>query len=107
MPTIHITNVDGAKSELDVASGDTLMEVLRDNGYDEIEAICGGVCSCSTCHVYIEGDWMPKLPERSEDEYQLASSTDSFDEEKSRLSCQIALTDEMDGLEITIAEPSF
>lgn len=106
MALIKITNLKGEKSELDAPNGDTLMEALRDNGYDEIEAICGGVCSCSTCHVYIDGDWMAKLGDRSEDEYQLVSSTEQF-RENSRLSCQITVTDEMDGLEITIAEQSY
>lgn len=106
MPTLNITNLSGEKSTLDASSGDTLMEALRDNGYDEIEAICGGVCSCSTCHVYIEGDWAAKLGERSEDEYQLVSSTENF-KENSRLACQITLTEDMDGLELTIAEQSY
>ncbi|MDX1692301.1 MAG: 2Fe-2S iron-sulfur cluster-binding protein [Ketobacteraceae bacterium] len=106
MALIKVTNLKGEKSELDAPNGDTLMEALRDNGYDEIEAICGGVCSCSTCHVYIEGGWMDKLGERSEDEYQLVSSTEHF-RDNSRLSCQITVTDEMDGLEVTIAEQSY
>ncbi len=106
MALIKITNLKGEKSELDAPNGDTLMEALRDNGYDEIEAICGGVCSCSTCHVYVEGEWQNKLGERSEDEYQLVSSTEHY-RENSRLSCQITVTDEMDGLEITIAEQSY
>lgn len=106
MALIKITNLKGEKSELDAPNGDTLMEALRDNGYDEIEAICGGVCSCSTCHVYVEGEWMDKLGERSEDEYQLVSSTEHY-RDNSRLSCQITVTDEMDGLEITIAEQSY
>ena len=106
MPMIKITNVDGVKSELDATSGETLMEALRDNGYDEVEAICGGVCSCSTCHVYLEGGWNAKVGERSEDEYQLVSSTENF-KDNSRLSCQITVTDEMHGLELTIAEQSY
>ena len=106
MPTLKITKQSGEKSTLEATSGETLMEALRDNGYDEIEAICGGVCSCSTCHVYIEGDWAKKLGERSEDEFQLVSSTEQF-KDNSRLSCQITLTDEMDGLELTIAEQSY
>lgn len=106
MPLIKITNLAGEKSELAATSGETLMEALRDNGYDEIEAICGGVCSCSTCHVYIEGDWNEKIGERSEDEYQLVSSTEGY-KDNSRLSCQITLTDEMEGLELTIAEQSY
>ena len=106
MPKIQVTNLSGEVSSLDATSGETLMEALRDNGYDEIEAICGGVCSCSTCHVYIEGDWFSKLGERSEDENQLVTSTEHF-KENSRLSCQITMTDEMEGLAVTIAQQDY
>jgi len=106
MALIEITSSTGEKSELDASNGDTLMEALRDNGYDEVEAICGGVCSCSTCHVYIDGGWINKLEERSADEYQLVSSTENY-KENSRLSCQITVSDELDGLELTIAEQSY
>ena len=106
MPKIQVTNLSGEVSSLDATSGETLMEALRDNGYDEIEAICGGVCSCSTCHVYIEGDWFNKLGERSEDENQLVTSTEHF-KENSRLSCQITMTDEMEGLAVTIAQQDY
>ena len=106
MPKIQVTNLSGDVSSLDATSGETLMEALRDNGYDEIEAICGGVCSCSTCHVYIEGDWFSKLGERSEDENQLVTSTEHF-KENSRLSCQITMTDEMEGLAVTIAQQDY
>ena len=57
MPTLKVINLSGEESSLDATSGETLMEALRDNGYDEILAICGGVCSCASCHVYIEGEW--------------------------------------------------
>lgn len=106
MPTIKVTNQSGEESNLEATSGETLMEALRDNGYDEIEAICGGVCSCSTCHVYIEGDWFSKLGERSEDENQLVTSTEHF-KENSRLSCQITVTDEMEGMPVTIATQDY
>ena len=106
MPRLNITNLTGGKSTLDAKSGDTLMEVLRDNGYDDIEAICGGVCSCSTCHVYIQGDWKSALNERSADEHQLVSSTENF-QDNSRLACQITLTDDLDGLEIAIVKQSY
>ena len=106
MPVIKITDLSGNKSELDVASGETLMEALRDNSYDDIEAICGGVCSCSTCHVYIAEEWLSKLSEQTEDEKQLLSST-SHQKPNSRLSCQITVTDEMEGMELATAEQDY
>lgn len=106
MPSIQVTDLSGSVSTLEAKSGETLMEALRDNGYSDIEAVCGGVCSCSTCHVYIEGDWFSKLGERSEDENQLVTSTDQF-KENSRLSCQVTVTDDMDGMAITIAQQCY
>ena len=102
MAKIFVTTREGETQELAVnGSGDNLMEILRDNDY-EVEAICGGVCSCATCHVYIDDAFADKLPERSEDEYELVSSTEHY-QENSRLSCQIPFTDELDGLKVTIA----
>jgi len=106
MPSIQVTDLSGNVSKLEAKSGETLMEALRDNGYSDIEAVCGGVCSCSTCHVYIEGDWFSKLGDRSEDENQLVTSTDQF-QENSRLSCQVTVTDDMDGMAITIAQQCY
>ena len=106
MPSIQVTDLSGNISTLEAKSGDTLMEALRDNGYSDIEAVCGGVCSCSTCHVYIEGDWFSKLGDRSEDENQLVTSTDQF-KENSRLSCQVTVTDDMEGMAITIAQQCY
>jgi 2Fe-2S ferredoxin len=106
MPTIQVTDLAGKVTTLDAPSGNTLMEALRDNGYDDILAICGGVCSCSSCHVYIEGDWMDKLSARREDENQLVSSTEHF-RDNSRLSCQIVLNDDMDGMQVVIANQDY
>lgn len=106
MPNIQVTDLAGNVSILKAKSGETLMEALRDNGYSDIEAVCGGVCSCSTCHVYIEGDWFAKVGSRNEDEHQLVTSTDVF-KENSRLSCQVTVTDEMDGMAITIAKQCY
>lgn len=106
MPNIQVTDLSGAVSTLNAKSGETLMEALRDNGYSEIEAVCGGVCSCSTCHVYIEGDWFDKVGDRNEDESQLVNSTDSF-KSNSRLSCQVTVTDDMDGMAVTIAQQCY
>lgn len=103
MPTIKVTNLAGELSSVEVDAGQTLMEALRDNDYDDIEAICGGMCSCASCHVYVEGEWFDKLGARNDDEELLVSSSDSF-KVISRLSCQIKVTDDMDGLQVTIAE---
>lgn len=106
MPNIQVTDLAGKVSTLKAKSGETLMEALRDNGYSDIEAVCGGVCSCSTCHVYLEADWFGKCGERSEDENQLVTSTEYF-KPNSRLSCQVTVSDDMDGMQVKIAKQSY
>jgi 2Fe-2S ferredoxin len=102
MPTLNVTNRAGEQHQIDGKAGATLMEVLRDNDMD-VEAICGGCCSCATCHVFIEGDWAAKLLARSEDEQELVEETESYQADTSRLSCQITLTDDMEGMAVTVA----
>ena len=82
--------------------GVSLMEALRDTGFDEILAQCGGCCSCATCHVYIDPACFARLPHQSRDEDELLESS-SHRRETSRLSCQIKLGDSLDGLSVTIA----
>ena len=101
MPKLIITNRSGEKSEIEFDSNLTLMETLRDNGFD-IEASCGGCCACATCHVYIDDKWKNHLNKMDEDEESMLDQ--AFDvTEKSRLSCQIPLSDDLDGLEVEIA----
>ena len=101
MPKLIITDRLGKKSEIEYDSNFTLMEILRDNGYD-IEASCGGCCACATCHVYIDEKWTNKLKNMDDDEESMLDQ--AFDVKKnSRLSCQIDLSEELDGLEIEIA----
>ena len=101
MPKLIITDRLGKKSEIEYDSNFTLMEILRDNGYD-IEASCGGCCACATCHVYIDEKWKNKLKNMDDDEESMLDQ--AFDVKKnSRLSCQIDLSEELDGLEIEIA----
>ena len=101
MPKLIITDRSGKKSEVEFDSNFTLMEVLRDNGYD-IEASCGGCCACATCHVYINEKWTNKLNNMDDDEESMLDQ--AFDvKNNSRLSCQINLSEELDGLEIEIA----
>ncbi len=103
MAKIVVTTREGEIRELDEAvDGRSIMEILRDHDLD-IEAICGGCCSCATCQVFVDKDWLAKLPPRSEEEYELVSSTEHFQEESSRLSCQIPFTEELDGIRLTIA----
>ena len=101
MPKLIITDRSGKKSEIEYDSNFTLMEILRDNGYD-IEASCGGCCACATCHVYIDDKWTNKLKNMDDDEESMLDQ--AFDvKNNSRLSCQIDLSEEFDGLEIEIA----
>ena len=71
MPKLIVTTREGETSEIDVADGLTVMEAIRDNGFDELLALCGGCCSCATCHVHIDPAFQDKLPAMSEDEDDL------------------------------------
>lgn len=102
MATIRVINRAGEKHEIEGKTGTTLMEILRDNDMD-VEAICGGCCSCATCHVFIDDAWAAKLPSRSEDEQELVEETENYKADNSRLSCQITVTDELNGINLTVA----
>lgn len=103
MPQITIVNQAGEATRLDAPVGRTLMETIRDNGFDELLALCGGCCSCATCHVYVDAAYADKLPAMSEDENDLLDSSDHRNE-FSRLSCQVPVTDVLEGATITIAQ---
>lgn len=103
MGKIFVTDREGGQHELDVPNGQSLMEPLRDLDSGGIEALCGGMCSCATCHVFVEPQWFAKISERQDDELELLEGTEFFDENTSRLSCQIIMRDELDGLTLTIA----
>lgn len=82
--------------------GMSLMEVIRDNGFDELMALCGGCCSCATCHVHIDPAFQAALPPMSDLENDLLDSSDRRDD-GSRLACQIPITPALDGLRVAIA----
>ena len=103
MPQIVVVNQSGEESTIEATSGRTLMEAIRDNGFDELLALCGGCCSCATCHVHIDPAFADKLPALSEDEGDLLDSS-SHRNEYSRLSCQVPVTDALAGLRVTIAQ---
>jgi ferredoxin, 2Fe-2S len=102
MPKLVVVARDGSERAVNGDVGLSVMEVIRDNGFDELLALCGGCCSCATCHVKVDADWQGKLPPMSEDENDLLESSDHRDE-NSRLSCQLPFTADLDGLRVTIA----
>ncbi|HTM94685.1 MAG TPA: 2Fe-2S iron-sulfur cluster-binding protein [Croceibacterium sp.] len=103
MPKLFVTDRQGTERAVEVGDGLTVMESIRDNGFDELLALCGGCCSCATCHVHVDPAFKDLLPPMSEDENDLLDSSDDRDE-NSRLSCQISFTPDLDGLKVRIAE---
>jgi len=102
MPKINVATRAEAFSEIDAKTGSSLMEAIRDGGFDELLALCGGCCSCATCHVYVDPAFTSLLPAMGEDESDLLDSS-AHRKPESRLSCQISVTDTLEGLKITIA----
>ena len=102
MPRLFVTTREGETSEVDVGEGLTVMEAIRDNGFVELLALCGGCCSCATCHVMVDPDFLGRLPAMSADEDDLLESSDHR-AVNSRLSCQLPFTADLDGLRVTIA----
>lgn len=102
MTKLVLTTRDGAEHEIDGIPGHSVMETIRDKGFDELIALCGGCCSCATCHVYVDPDFASALPPMSEDEDDLLESSD-YRTPDSRLSCQIPVSDALEGVRITIA----
>jgi 2Fe-2S ferredoxin len=101
MGTIRVKDREDRLHELKADIGSTIMEIIRDAGLD-IEAACGGCCACATCHVYVTNDKIEKLIVIDDDEESMLDQ--AFDVEKnSRLACQVEYTEEMDGLELTLA----
>ena len=103
MPKLIVTTRSGEAREVQAASGLTVMEAIRDNGFDELLALCGGCCSCATCHVHVDPEFAALLPAMTADEDDLLDSSDDRDA-TSRLSCQLPFTDALDGLRVRIAE---
>jgi len=102
MAEVIITTREGDEQRLPIQEGLTLMETIRDAGIDELLALCGGCCSCATCHVHVDPAFADRLPPMSDDENDLLDSSEHRNE-TSRLSCQITLSEGFDGLRATIA----
>ena len=102
MAKLIVVTRAGEEREVEGEVGLSVMEVIRDNGFDELLALCGGCCSCATCHVHVDPEFAAKLPPMSEDENDLLDSSSDRDD-RSRLSCQLQFTAALDGLKVTIA----
>lgn len=101
MSSIFVTLRSGEEVEIPSETGFSLMETVRNAGYDELLALCGGCCSCATCHVYVDDAFVDELPEIAEDEDDLLDSS-SYRRTNSRLACQIPVTPALDGIRIVI-----
>jgi ferredoxin, 2Fe-2S len=103
MPRITFIEPGGYRREIDAPIGITLMEAATSQGVQGILALCGGACACGTCHVYVDAAWLEKLPPREEmEEGMLECAWEAGD--NSRLSCQIHVTAELDGLVVTVPQ---
>jgi 2Fe-2S ferredoxin len=103
MPKITYKDKSGNSKTLEVEKGLSVMEGAIQNNVPGIDADCGGSMACATCHVYVEEKWLSKLPKAEEGEVDMIDM--AFEPKKnSRLSCQLIVTDEMDGLEVTTPE---
>ena len=98
---IVATDRNGVEQIVEGRDGWSVMEILRDAGLP-IAAECGGACACATCHVYVTGDWLEKLPAKSDAETDMLDMALAV-EPNSRLSCQITCSEELDGITVTVA----
>ena len=103
---VKITYIEysGAEHIVEVANGLTVMEGARDNNIPGIEADCGGACACSTCHVYIDPAWVNKIPKKDDMEDDMLDFAYEPDPARSRLTCQLTVTDDLDGLVVQMPE---
>ena len=102
MPNLVIVDRSGHEKMVEGRVGWSVMENIRDNGFDELLALCGGCCSCATCHVHVDPEWIAKVGPANADEDDLLDTSDHR-VETSRLSCQILFAPELDGLRVQIA----
>jgi len=103
MPKVIFVGLDGARHEVEAPVGTTVMETAVDNDIPGIVAECGGACACATCHSYVSPAWFSRLPRMDDmEDAMLDSAMDRQD--NSRLTCQITMTDEFDGLEVFVAD---
>lgn len=100
---IKVITRDGTAHDVSAEEGLSVMEIIRNAGIDELIALCGGCCSCATCHVHVEPAYFERLLQMEIDENDLLDSSDNRNP-YSRLSCQIPFTSDLAGLTVTIAQ---
>jgi ferredoxin, 2Fe-2S len=103
MANLVVVTRDGEEKTVEGKSGLSVMEIIRDAGFDELLALCGGCCSCATCHIHVDPAFADRLSPMSEDENDLLDSS-SHRDDRSRLSCQVPFSDALDGLRVTLAD---
>lgn len=103
MAKITYTDTDGSTRTVDVDNGVSVMEGAIRNDFDGILAECGGCCSCATCHIYVDDAWIERVGTAGEIEKEMLEITENV-QANSRLSCQITVSDEIDGLHVIIAQ---
>lgn len=104
MVRVIFKSVDGTIHDIaDAAPGASLMEVARAHDVAGITADCGGACSCATCHVFVDADWLGQVGEPDDIEFAMLDMVADVAQPNSRLSCQIRLTEALDGLSVTVA----
>lgn len=104
---VTMTDIEGeTRTFEDVEEGISLMELGRQQGVAGIMGDCGGGCACATCHVYVEERWFDKVGAPDEIEFAMLDMVADVMKDNSRLSCQIKMTPELDGIEVTVAPPS-
>ncbi|SPF81066.1 2Fe-2S iron-sulfur cluster-binding protein [Pseudoprimorskyibacter insulae] len=104
MAKITYIEHNGTKHDVEVRNGLTVMEGARDNNIPGIEADCGGACACSTCHVYVDPAWVEKLPAKDDMEEDMLDFAYQPDPARSRLTCQLKVSDAIDGLVVHMPE---
>jgi 2Fe-2S ferredoxin len=102
MAQMVVVDRDGKEHKIEAKSGLKVMEILRELDYG-VAAICGGLCSCATCHVYVDPAWAARLPKPQSDELELLRELPDFKEATSRLSCQVDFTEALSGIKVAIA----
>jgi 2Fe-2S ferredoxin len=105
MARMVVVDRDGKEHEIEARPGLKVMEILRELDYG-VAAICGGLCSCATCHIYVDPDWAAKLPKPQSDESELLRELGDYKEPVSRLSCQVEMTEALSGIKVAIAPDS-
>lgn len=105
MPTVTYHLPDGTSQTFAANEGESLMAIATENGIDSILGRCGGECNCGTCHVHVDEAWLDKLPEPLPQEDMMLDGTPADRQPNSRLSCQIKMTAELDGIAVTVADP--